>query len=153
MLLHHGFGRCDCFMSARQLSSTTSISFTIASPAKLTWGFTQAAEGKGYLVDSPILAATNKSLAKTNKPRTGGEATKQRAMRLISEIADSLGDTMTKPKTWDLGSYLDADWPSQQPITVTDLVAERQLIMLIEILRGTKPSDLPRPRVRAACQT
>jgi hypothetical protein len=35
---------------------------------------------------------------------------------------------MTKPKTWDLGSSLDADWPSQQPITLTDLVAEARAV-------------------------
>jgi hypothetical protein len=31
---------------------------------------------------------------------------------------------MTKPKTLDLASSLDEDWPPRQPITMTDLVAE-----------------------------
>jgi hypothetical protein len=35
-----------------------------------------------------------------------------------------LGDTMTKPKTWeDPAHSLDADWPPHQPITLMDLVA------------------------------
>jgi hypothetical protein len=53
-----------CFMSARQLSSTTSISFTIAPPAKLTWGLNQAAEGNGYFLDSPIFGSDEQIFGK-----------------------------------------------------------------------------------------
>jgi hypothetical protein len=53
----------------------------------------------------------------------------QSGNQLHQRIADSLGDTTTKPKTWvDHARSLDADWPPRQTITITDLVAEARAV-------------------------
>jgi hypothetical protein len=49
------------------------------------------------------------------------------AIRVRDDI--HLGDTMTKPKTWeDPARSLEADWPPHQPITLMDLVAEARAL-------------------------
>jgi hypothetical protein len=56
---------------------------------------------------------------------TQGEIT---ALATLPRTAPLRHGEMTRPKTWDLGSSLEADWPPHQTITLTDLVAEARAV-------------------------